>query len=54
LGKGYGYPLFNYYPPMIYVVPALIHLLGFSLITSLNLFMFLTFILAAWGMYNLV
>ena len=53
MGKGYGYPLFNYYPPMIYVVPALIHLLGFSLITSLNLFMFLTFLLAAAGMYYL-
>lgn len=53
MGKGYGYPLFNYYPPMIYVIPGLIHLFGFSLITSLNLFMFLTFILAAAGMYYL-
>lgn len=54
LGKGYGTPWFNYYPPMIYVFPTLIHLLGFSIITSLNLFMFMTFILAAWGMYCLV
>lgn len=54
LGKGYGEPWFNYYPPMIYVIPALIHLTGASLITSLNLFMFATFLLAAWGMYLLV
>lgn len=54
LGKGYGYPWFNYYPPMIYAIPTLIHLTGLSIITSLNLFMFSTFLLAAWGMYLLV
>lgn len=54
LGKGYGYPWFNYYPPMIYVVPSLLHLVGFSIVTSLNLFMFLTFLLAAWSIYALV
>ena len=54
LGKGYGYPWFNYYPPMIYVVPSLLYLVGFSIVTSLNLFMFLTFLLAAWSIYALV
>lgn len=54
LGKGYGYPWFNYYPPMIYVLPSLLHLAGLSIITSLNLFMFATFLLAAWAMYCLV
>lgn len=54
LGKGYGYPWFNYYPPMIYVIPAVLHLTGLSLILSLNLFTFLTFLLAAWSMYLLV
>ena len=54
LGKGYGYPWFNYYPPMIYIISGLIHLSGFSIIASLNLLMFLSFILAAWGMYLLV
>lgn len=54
MGKGYGYPLFNFYPPMIYVLSGLIHSLGFSLITSLNLLMFATFLVAGWGMYGLV
>ncbi len=54
LGKGYGYPWFNYYPPMIYVLPTTLYFLGFSLVTSLNVFVFLTFILAAWSMYSLV
>lgn len=54
LGKGYGYPWFNFYPPMIYVVASLFHFVGFSLITSLNLMAFSTFILSAWGMFLLV
>lgn len=54
LGKGYGYPWFNYYPPMIYVVPSLLVTLGLSIVTSLNLFMFMTFLLAAWSIYLLV
>ena len=54
LGKGYGYPWFNYYPPMIYVVPSLLATLGLQVVTSLNLFMFLTFLLAAWSIYLLV
>lgn len=54
LGKGYGEPWFNYYPPMIYLAASLIHVLGFSIITSLNLLMFLSFLLAGWGMYSLI
>lgn len=54
LGKGYGMPWFNFYPPMIYLIPAMIHQTGLSIIASLNLLMFLSFILAAWGMYCLV
>lgn len=54
LGKGYGYPWFNFYPPMIYLISSGFHLLGFSLITSLNLLAFASMILAAWGMYLLV
>ena len=52
LGKGYGYPWFEFYAPMIYVVPSLLHTIGFSLVASLNLFEFLTFLLAAWAMYT--
>lgn len=55
LGKGYGYPYFIFYPPLIYAIPAIIHLVsGISLITSLNLAAFLTFPLAAAGMYLLI
>lgn len=53
LGKGYGYPLFNFYPPMIYLVPSLLHLLGLPIVTSLNLLMFASFLPAGWGMYLL-
>lgn len=54
LGKGYGMPWFNYYPPMIYAIPSLLTLTGLPIITSLNLFMFMTFIVASWGMYLLI
>jgi uncharacterized membrane protein len=54
LGKGYGMPWFNFYPPMIYLVPSILSLTGLSIITSLNIFMFLTFIIAAWGMFCLI
>ncbi len=53
LGKGFGYPLFIFYPPAIYAIPTFIHLLGFSLVTSLNLFAFLTMLLAAYSMFRL-
>lgn len=53
LGKGYGYPLFNFYPPLIYLLPSLLHLSTLPITTSLNLLMFGSFILAGWGMYLL-
>lgn len=54
LGKGYGYPLFIFYPPIIYFVPLLISKLGLSYIASLNIFMFMTLPIAAYGMFKLV
>lgn len=54
LGKGYGYPVFIFYPPMMYFIPAIINLFGFSYIASFNIFSFLTFPLAAYGMYKLI
>jgi len=55
MGKGYGYPYFIFYPPLIYLIPSLIHLFtNFSLVTSLNLSAYLTFPLAAYAMYLLV
>src|SRR3990167_11296775 len=41
LGFGFGYPLYNFYPPLIYYVAELFHLIGFSFIWSVKL----TFIL---------
>jgi len=54
LGFGYGYPLFNFYPPLIYYIALIFRLLGFSLIWSIKLTFITGFILAAWGMFKLV
>lgn len=51
LGFGYGYPLFNFYPPFIYYVGEVFHLLGFSFISSIKIVYFLGFFLAAYFMY---
>lgn len=54
LGFGYGYPLFNFYPPLIYYLGELFHLSGFSFIWSIKLMIISGFILAAWGIYYLI
>lgn len=54
LGFGYGYPLFNFYPPLIYFVAEVFHLLGFSFIWSIKLMVVSGFLLAAVGMYLFV
>lgn len=51
LGFGYGYPLFNFYPPFIYYVGELFVLMGFSLIVSTKIMIGLGFIGAALSMY---
>lgn len=53
-GAGYGYPLFNYYPPLPYIVGETFHLLGLSLIDSVKLLFILGFLGAAFSMYFLV
>jgi len=37
MGYGYGYPLFNYYPPLPYYVGEIFHLLGFSYLNSVKI-----------------
>jgi hypothetical protein len=37
MGYGYGYPLFNYYPPFPYYTAEIFHLLGLSFINSIKL-----------------
>lgn len=54
LGFGFGYPLFNFYPPLIYYVSEFFHLIGFSYIWSIKLMIILGFILAAVGSYSLI
>jgi len=51
LGFGYGFPLFNFYPPFVYYLGYLFHLIGFSLINSTKLVMGLGFILSALFMF---
>lgn len=53
LGYSYGYPLFNYYPPLPYYLGELFYLLGFSLINSVKLLFGLGFILSGLFMYFL-
>lgn len=53
LGFGFGYPLFNFYPPLIYYLGALFHLLGFSYIWSMKLVVIAGFSLSALGMFLL-
>ena len=54
LGFGYGYPLFNFYPPLIYYVAAGFHFIGFSLIWSIKLMIISGFVMAAFGMFYLI
>ncbi|HSW87681.1 MAG TPA: 6-pyruvoyl-tetrahydropterin synthase-related protein [Candidatus Saccharimonadales bacterium] len=51
LGFGYGYPLFNFYPPFVYYAGELFYLLGFSLINATKIVMVLGFLLSALFMY---
>ena len=51
LGFGYGYPLFNFYPPFIYYVGEVFHLGGVGYIDSIKIVYFLGFFLSAYFMY---
>ncbi len=51
LGFNFGYPLFNFYPPLIYYTGEVFHLLGLSLIWSIKLTFILGFIIGAWGIF---
>lgn len=51
LGFGYGYPLFVFYPPLVYILGELIHLLGFSFISSIKSVFFLSIFLSGISIY---
>jgi len=53
LGFGYGYPLFNYYPPFSYYLGEVFHLLGFSIIDSVKIVFALSLVLSGIFMYFL-
>lgn len=53
-GSGYGYPLFNYYPPLPYAVGEFFHLLGLSILDSVKALFIIGFIGSAFGIFLLV
>lgn len=52
-GLGYGYPLFNFYSPLPYVLGEGFHLLGFSFINSIKSVFILCSLLSGFGMFLL-
>lgn len=53
-GYQYGYPLFNYYPPSVYYLGELFHLIGFQFIDSVKILFCLGYLLSALGMFLLL
>lgn len=53
MGYGFGYPLFNFYPPLPYYLGQLIHTLGFSFIDTAKILGILGFVVSGLGMYVL-
>ena len=53
LGFHFGYPLFNFYPPLIYYISELFRLVGFSYIWSIKSMVISGYLLGAVGMYKL-
>lgn len=51
LGFGFGYPLFNFYPPLVYYLGSVFHAVGFSFINATKLVMGLGFFLSAVAMF---
>lgn len=49
-----GWPIFNFYAPLAYIITALIHVIGIPLVSSLKLSFFLSFALSGIGMYVLL
>lgn len=53
-GYGYGYPQFNYYPPLPYYVGAFLHRVGFQYIDSVKILFVAGYIFSALVMFVLV
>jgi len=52
-GFGYGYPMFHFYPPLPYYPAEIMHLLGVSLFTSIEVMFILSLLLSGYFMYFL-
>jgi hypothetical protein len=53
LGNGFGYPLFNYYPPLPYYIGDLLHRLGLSYLRSVDALYAIGLVGAGLSMYTL-
>lgn len=53
LGFGYGYPLFNFYPPLPYFIGQIFRTIGFSFVTAVKLTAVTQIISSAFAMYLL-
>src|SRR3989338_2001247 len=54
LGFGFGYPLFVFYPPFVYMLGEIFHLLGFGFINSVKLVFFISIFGSGIAMFILV
>ena len=54
LGFGFGYPLFVFYPPFIYMLGEVFHLIGFSFIDSVKIVFFISIVGSGVAMFILV
>lgn len=53
LGFGYGYPLFNFYPPLVYYLGEIFHLLGADFLTATKIIWAISLMGSAVSMYYL-
>ncbi len=53
MGYGFGFPLFNFYPPLPYLVGEIVRLVGFSFVDTVKIVAVLAFVLSGVGMYFL-
>ncbi|MFV1917701.1 MAG: 6-pyruvoyl-tetrahydropterin synthase-related protein, partial [Patescibacteria group bacterium] len=53
MGYGFGFPLFNFYPPLPYLMGQGIRLIGYSFVTTAKLMFALSFIVSGITMYLL-
>lgn len=51
MGYGFGFPLFNYYPPLPYLVGQLFRLVSFSFVDTVKIVFLLSFIFSGISMY---